>query len=357
MVVTVQDELVRLLPKAELHVHIEGTFEPELMLEIAERNGLQHKVPFGNVEDARAAYRFNNLQEFLDIYYIGCKVLITQKDFHDLMAAYLTRAAAENVVRAEIFFDPQSHTSRGITWETMLNGFHSAMQEAQQQHGMSTDLIMCFLRHEGAEAAWQTLQEALPFKDRFIAVGLDSSELGFPPLLFTRTYAEAAKHGLRAVAHAGEEGPPEYVWAAIRELKVERIDHGIRSLEDPELVQYLRKTQLPLTVCPFSNVKLKVCPDADTYHAKLADLLGRGLCTCINSDDPAYFGGYVNQNLASVVRTLDLTPERVLELVQNSFRAAFISEEQRTVYLQKTQSVYYSVVMTTLLINSRDAVA
>mmetsp|Transcript_21070 Transcript_21070/g.63407 ORF Transcript_21070/g.63407 Transcript_21070/m.63407 type:complete len:267 (-) Transcript_21070:13-813(-) len=260
------------------------------------------------------------------------------------MEAYLRRAAADNVVRAEMFFDPQSHTSRGVGFDTFLAGFHSAMKEAKERDGISTDLIMCFLRHEGQELAWQTLMQALPYKDKFIAVGLDSSEAGFPPSLFTKTYQEAAKHGLRAVAHAGEEGPPAYVWEAIRDLKVERIDHGIRSLEDPELVDYLRTSQLPLTVCPFSNVRLKVFPTEEQYHVKLKKLLSAGLCTCINSDDPAYFGGYVNSNFVSIAEALDLPPPRILELVLNSFTAAFITPAQRAEYQARAHAVYDEVM-------------
>ncbi|MDX2466721.1 MAG: adenosine deaminase, partial [Acidimicrobiia bacterium] len=286
------DEFLRGIPKAELHLHIEGTLEPEMMFEIAGRNGI--KTNFQSVDELRAAYDFNNLQEFLNIYYEGASALQTEQDFFDMTMAYLRRAAADGVRRAEIFFDPQTHTDRGIPFEVFLTGIDAAIKAAPRDLGVSADLIMCFLRHLPADAAMATLEASLPHRDKIIGVGLDSSESGFPPELFTDVFARAAAEDLHLVAHAGEEGPPEYVWGALDVLNVERIDHGVRALEDPELVQRLVDDQVPLTVCPLSNIKLGGFARMEEHP--LAKMLDLGLKVTINSDDPAYFGGYVGDN-------------------------------------------------------------
>ena len=316
---------LRDLPKAELHVHIEGTLEPETIFALAERNGVA--LPFATVEDLRAAYDFRDLQSFLDLYYAGASVLLTEDDFHDMAAAYLARARADGVIRAEIFFDPQTHTARGVAMATVIGGLTRALAAARGQ-GMSCDLILCFLRHLDEAEAIATLRAALPHRDVFIGVGLDSSEVGHPPEKFARVFAEARSHGLRVVAHAGEEGPPAYVWGALDVLGAERIDHGVRSLEDPALVARLARDRVPLTVCPFSNVRLRVC-DTLADHP-LRRMLRAGLRVTINSDDPAYFGGYVAANWIDTVAALGLGRDEVVEIARNSFDAAFVDEGTRT---------------------------
>ena len=318
-------EFLRGLPKAELHVHIEGTLEPELMFEIADRNNIA--TGYGSVGELRAAYEFNNLQEFLDIYYQGAEVLLTEQDFYDMAFAYLDRAAADGVRRAEIFFDPQTHTDRGISFETVVNGLHAATVDAERDLGISSALIMSFLRHLPAAAAMATLETSLPHRDKFIAVGLDSSEVGFPPEIFADVFARAHAEGLHLVAHAGEEGPPDYVWGALDVLNVERIDHGVRSLEDATLVQRLVDDDMPLTVCPFSNIELGSFSRLEEHP--LGQMLDLGLKVTINSDDPAYFGGYVGDNYTKTYEALGLSLEQMVILARNSLEATFLSEEEQ----------------------------
>jgi adenosine deaminase len=312
------------LPKAELHVHIEGTLEPETIFALARRNGIA--LAHSSVEALRAAYAFDDLQSFLDIYYAGASVLLTADDFHDMAAAYLERAAAHNVIRAEIFFDPQTHTARGVAMETVIAGLTRALDAARAK-GMSCDLILCFLRHLSEEDAFATLAAALPHRAAFIGVGLDSSEVGHPPEKFARVFAEARRLGLHVVAHAGEEGPPAYVWGALDVLGAERIDHGVRSLEDADLVARLVRDRVPLTVCPFSNVRLKVC--ATLADHPLKRMLDAGLAVTINSDDPAYFGGYVGANWRETCVALGLTRGEAITVARNGFDAAFVDAATR----------------------------
>ena len=319
------DTFLRGLPKAELHLHIEGTLEPDLMLEIARRNNVATK--YGSVEELQAAYEFNNLQEFLDIYYEGAAVLQTEQDFYDMTLAYLQRAAADGVRRAEIFFDPQTHTDRGIPFAVFLGGIHEATVVGKRDLGVSADLIMCFLRHLSAEAAMETLEESMPYRDKIIGVGLDSSEVGFPPEVFADAFSRARAEDLHLVAHAGEEGPPEYVWGALDVLDVERIDHGIRALEDPTLVRRLVEDQVPLTVCPLSNVKLAAV-DQLAEHP-LPKMLELGLKVTINSDDPAYFGGYVGSNYIQSYEALAMSIDQMVTLARNSLDATFLGDADK----------------------------
>jgi adenosine deaminase len=313
------------LPKAELHLHIEGTLEPEMMFALAARNGTT--LPFPDVEAVRAAYRFTNLQSFLDIYYQGAQVLRTREDFADLMAAYLEKAAADGVVHAEIFFDPQTHTGRGIGFDVFMAGFREAMADARRVDGISSSLILCFLRHLGGEAALATIEEASEHLEGVVAVGLDSSEVGYPPELFVAAYDRARELGLRAVAHGGEEGPPSYIAGALDALGAERIDHGIRCLEDPALVDRLRRERIPLTVCPFSNVALKVVDRLEDHP--LPRLLDEDLLVTINSDDPAYFGGYVGDNYRGIASAFDLDGDTLAGLAANSIEASFLDQETK----------------------------
>jgi adenosine deaminase len=319
------------LPKAELHLHIEGTLEPELMFELARRNGVS--LPYASVEDVRRAYVFSDLQSFLDIYYAGCRVLLAEQDFYDLTWAYLERAAVQGVRHAEIFFDAQTHTDRGVPFETVATGIHRALQDGQSRLGITSGLILCFLRHLSAEAAMRTLVAALPFREWILAVGLDSSEVGHPPAKFKDVYDRARESGLLAVAHAGEEGPPAYVWEALDVLKARRIDHGVRSVEDERLVGRLVEEQIPLTVCPLSNVKLRVFPNLRAHNLK--QLLDRGLLVTVNSDDPAYFGGYVADNFQASAAALDISREQLITLARNSFVASFLPEQQKRAYLDE----------------------
>jgi adenine deaminase len=319
------------LPKAELHVHIEGTLEPEVMFEIARRNSIT--LPYASVDDVRRAYVFSDLQSFLDIYYSGCRVLLKEQDFYDLTWGYLTRAAAQGVRHAEIFFDPQTHTDRGVSFETVVTGIHRALQDGRTRLDITSGLILCFLRHLSAEAAMRTLTEALPYREWILAVGLDSSEVGHPPVKFRNAYDRAREAGLLAVAHAGEEGPPAYVWEALDILKVRRIDHGVRSIEDKRLVSRLVEEQIPLTVCPLSNVKLRVFPNLKSHNLK--QMLDRGLLVTVNSDDPAYFGGYVADNFQASAAALDLSREQLLLLARNSFVASFLPDEAKRVHLEE----------------------
>jgi adenosine deaminase len=313
------------IPKAELHLHVEGTLEPELMFELAKRNALRLRFP--SVEAVRRAYQFTSLQSFLDIYYEGAKVLLREQDFYDLTWAYLERAHADGVRHAEIFFDPQTHTDRGIAFETVFTGIRRALDDAEHALRMSSRLILCFLRHLTAEAAMETLQAALPFKDGLAAVGLDSSEVGHPPRKFAAVFERARAAGLVAVAHAGEEGPPEYIWEALDVLQARRIDHGVRCLEDPRLVERLRADRIPLTVCPLSNVKLRVFATMAEHNLKR--LLAEGLCVTVNSDDPAYFGGYIAANYRAAEQGLGLSREDLLTLARNSFRASFLAPPEK----------------------------
>ncbi|AXK40615.1 adenosine deaminase [Crenobacter cavernae] len=322
---TQQEALIRALPKVELHLHIEGSLEPEMMFELARRNGI--KLPYDSVEAVREAYDFDNLQSFLDLYYAGAGVLITEQDFYDLTWAYLKRCEADKVVHTEIFFDPQTHTDRGIAFETVLNGIRRALKDGNEQLRISSKLIMSFLRHLSEEEGFKTLEMARPYLEQIDGVGLDSSEVGHPPSKFERLFAECKALGLPRVAHAGEEGPPEYVWEAIKLLDVCRIDHGVRALEDEKLVESLAETRLPLTVCPYSNVKLKVFDRLADHN--LRDLLAKGLCATVNSDDPAYFGGYVQENYLGCARELKLSVEEILQLVKNGFEACWLEEGER----------------------------
>jgi adenosine deaminase len=317
------------LPKAELHLHIEGTLEPELMFELARRNGI--RLPYASVEEVRRAYVFSDLQSFLDIYYAGCRVLLTEQDFYDLTRAYLTKAATQGVRHAEIFFDPQTHTDRGVPFESVITGIQRALQDGETRIGITSGLILCFLRHLSADTAMQTLSEALSYREWILAVGLDSSEVGHPPSKFRAVYDRAREAGLLAVAHAGEEGPPAYVWEALDILKARRIDHGVRCVEDERLVGRLVEEQIPLTVCPLSNVKLRVFPTLEQHNLKR--LLDRGLLVTVNSDDPAYFGGYVGDNFQASAAALRLGRDLLLTLARNSFVASFLQEEQRRAYL------------------------
>ncbi len=318
-------ELARAIPKAELHIHIEGSLEPELIFALAQRNGVALSYP--SVEALRAAYAFTDLQSFLDIYYAGASVLLTPQDFHDMAWAYFLRAKADNVVHTELFFDPQTHTARGVPMAAVIEGLSSACKKAEAELGISSALILCFLRHLSEEDAFATLEAALPFREHFIGVGLDSSELGHPPEKFERVFARCRELGLKVVAHAGEEGPPEYMWQAIDLLKVQRIDHGVAALQDPLLMAELAHTRLPLTVCPLSNLKL--CVVKDLREHPLKKMLDAGLCVTVNSDDPAYFGGYMNANFEQTVAALNLGREDVIQLARNSFEASFCSEERR----------------------------
>jgi adenosine deaminase len=322
---TTPAQLAAAIPKAELHIHIEGSLEPELIFALAQRNGLS--LPYASVDALREAYAFTNLQSFLDIYYAGASVLLHEADFHDMAWAYFLRAKADNVVHAELFFDPQTHTARGVPMATVIQGLASACVRAREELGVSASLILCFLRHLSEEDAFATLEAALPFREHFIGVGLDSSEVGHPPSKFSRVFARCRALGLHVVAHAGEEGPPAYIWEALNDLQTERIDHGVRSLEDPALVAELARRRVPLTVCPLSNLKLCVVNDLRQHPMKR--LLDAGLCATVNSDDPAYFGGYMNANFVQTVEALELSRDDVITLARNSFEASFVSAPRR----------------------------
>jgi len=329
--------LLRAMPKAELHIHIEGSLEPELIFALAQRNGVALAYP--SVEALRAAYAFTDLQSFLDIYYAGASVLLTAQDFEDMAMAYFTRAAADKVVHAELFFDPQTHTARGVSFATVIAGLSRGGERAQRELGVSSALILCFLRHLSEEEAFATLEEAMPYLDQFIGVGLDSSERGHPPEKFARVFARCRELGLHLVAHAGEEGPPEYIWSALDVLRVERIDHGVRCVEDPRLVQRLVRDRVPLTVCPLSNVKL--CVFKTMAEHNLATLLDAGLVATVNSDDPAYFGGYMNQNFIETFEGLpQLTAQHAHRLASNSFAASFAPESDKRRWQDALDAVF-----------------
>jgi adenosine deaminase len=336
--------LLRGMPKAELHIHIEGSLEPELIFALAARNGVA--LAYDSVESLRAAYAFSDLQSFLDIYYAGASVLLQEADFHDMAMAYFRRAAADHVVHAELFFDPQTHTERGVPIEVVIDGLVRACEAAEAEFGITSLLILCFLRHLTEEAAFDTLAQALPsiekHRSRLVGVGLDSSERGHPPEKFARVYARCHELGLRLVAHAGEEGPPAYIWSALDVLKVERIDHGVRCVEDPSLVARLAAERVPLTVCPLSNVKLRVF-DTLAQH-NLARLLELGLCVTVNSDDPAYFGGYINQNFVETFEALpSLTSAHAYTLARNGFEASFATSTQKAQWIDLLDSYFLAV--------------
>jgi len=327
------EEFIRGIPKAELHLHIEGTLEPEMAFELARKHRVS--MPYSSVEALRHAYRFTDLQSFLDVYYQGANVLRDESDFHVLTTAYLRRAHADGVVHAEIFFDPQTHTTRGVPFEAVIGGIHSALAEGERTLGITHRLILCFLRHLSAEDAMATLEQALPHPGTIAAVGLDSSELGHPPAKFAAVFARARSAGLLAVAHAGEEGPPLYVREALDLLEVKRIDHGVRSEEDPALLERLARERVPLTVCPLSNVRLRVFERMEDHN--LRRLLQRGLCVTVNSDDPAYFGGYLAENYLAAYRALDLSRAEIVQLASNSIEASFLTQSEKEDWLRKVR--------------------
>jgi adenosine deaminase len=327
----VKDSFSFHLPKAELHLHIEGTLEPELIFTLADRNRIALKYP--SMDALRAAYQFTDLQSFLTLYYASMIVLRTEQDFADLASAYFVRAHRQGVVHAEIFFDPQAHTMRGVPYQTVIDGLWSIVRESKARYGITSKLIMCFLRDQSAESAMATLEAALPFGDRLVGVGLDSAERGHPPRKFQAVFDRARANGLLAVAHAGEEGPPEYVWEALEILKVDRVDHGVRSLEDPKLVSHLRDRRIPLTVCPFSNVRLRVVDTLRDHPLK--KMIDAGLMCTVNSDDPAYFGGYVAENYDAVADALALSSEALVSLARNSIAASFLDAAERESYLKQ----------------------
>ena len=329
-------ELLRRMPKAELHIHIEGSLEPALIFALAKRNGIS--LPYASEADLAKAYAFSNLQSFLDIYYAGASVLQTEQDFFDMAYAYLQKAAADNVIHTEIFFDPQTHTARGIAMGTVMQGLHRACVQAQTQLGVSARLILCFLRHLSEAEGFATLEQALPFRDCFIGVGLDSSELGHPPEKFAQLFKRCRELDLHLVAHAGEEGPPAYIWSALDVLQVERIDHGVQSLRDPVLVQRLVQDRIALTVCPFSNVKLRVFDRLHDHN--LGSMLAAGLLAPVNSDDPAYFGGYMNDNLVQTFSATGLQAVQAYQLAANSFEASFLDVSVKRQHLDRLQNLF-----------------
>ena len=330
--------LLRAMPKAELHMHIEGSLEPELIFAMGQRNGVALNYP--SVEALRSAYVFNNLQEFLDIYHAGTTVLKTEQDFCDMANAYLARAQADNVVHAEIFFDTQTHTGHGLGTETVINGLHRACAEAPARFGITASLILCFLRHLSEEDAFECLEQALPLRDKIVGIGLASSEVGHPPEKFARVFARARELGFRLVAHAGEEAPPAYIWSALDVLKVERIDHGVQAIHDAALMQRLAQDRIPLTVCPLSNLKLCVFPTLAQHN--LRRMLDAGIVATVNSDDPAYFGGYIVDNFTQTFAALGMTSQHAYQLARNSFEASFIDASLRAQYVQRLDAVFDS---------------
>ena len=329
-------ELLRAMPKAELHIHIEGSLEPEMIFALAQRNGVQ--LPYPNVESLRTAYAFTDLQSFLDLYYAGASVLLREQDFYDMAWAYFVRAHADHVVRAELFFDPQTHTARGVPMQDVIQGLSRACADAQEKLGISAALILCFLRHLSEEDAMATLQQAMPWRAHFIGVGLDSSEIGHPPEKFARVFARARELGLHVVAHAGEEGPPAYVWGALDVLQVERIDHGVQAIHDDALMQRLVDTQVPLTVCPLSNLKLCVFKDLADHN--LGKMLDAGVRVTIHSDDPAYFGGYLLENYLQTFAALQLEAPHAYKLAANSLEASFAPEQDKHRWMHELKQVF-----------------
>ena len=329
-------ELLRRMPKAELHMHIEGSLEPELLFAMAKRNAVQFAYP--DVASLQSAYVFDNLQSFLDIYHQGTMVLKVEQDFYDMTHGYLKRAAADNVLHTEIFFDTQTHTAHGLDAGVVINGLHRACADAQAQFGMTASLILCFLRHLSEDEAFEALEQALPLRDKIVGIGLASSELGHPPEKFAKVFARCRELGFRLVAHAGEEGPPAYIWSALDVLKVERIDHGVQAIRDAALMQRLVKDEIPLTVCPLSNLKLRVFPDLS--HHNIGKMLDAGIVATINSDDPAYFGGYINENFTQTFAALGLTAKHAHLLAHNSFKASFIDDSLRQTYFDRLNEVF-----------------
>ena len=324
-------EFIKKVPKAELHLHIEGTLEPEHMFELAKRNNVS--IPYNNVEEVKSAYNFQNLDSFLNIYYQGSKVLIHEKDFFNLTWAYILKCKEDNIVHTEIFFDPQTHLDRGISFDIVINGISKALDKANLEFGLTSKIIMCFLRHLDEESGFKVLDQALKYKNKIVGVGLDSSELGNPPKKFEKLFQKARDEGFLTVAHAGEEGPPEYIWDSINLLKVKRIDHGVQSLKDEKLVDLLIKEQIPLTVCPLSNIKLCVFDKIENHNLK--KMLNKGLLVMVNSDDPAYFGGYLNKNLTETQLALDLSLEEIKTLIINSFKSSFLKDNKKKEWIDK----------------------
>tara|TARA_B100001123_G_C15313268_1_gene1025223 strand:+ start:138 stop:1133 length:996 start_codon:yes stop_codon:yes gene_type:complete len=324
-------EFIKNTPKAELHLHIEGTLEPNLLFKLAKKNNIQ--IPFKNVEEIKSAYNFSNLESFLKIFYHGSKVLVNEEDFFDLTWAYALKCKEDNVVHTEIFFDPQTHLNRGVNFNTVINGIYKALLKANKEFDLSFKIIMCFLRHLNEASAFKVLEEALVHKDKIVGVGLDSSEIGHPPRKFEKVFKKAREEGFLTVAHAGEEGPPEYIWEALNLLKVKRIDHGVQCLADEKLVTKLRNEQIPLTVCPLSNIKLCVFDKLNEHNLK--KMLSKKLMVMVNSDDPAYFGGYVNKNLIDTQAALGLSMEEVKTLIVNSFKSSFLKEETKKHWIEK----------------------
>tara|TARA_Y100000590_G_scaffold167529_1_gene191744 strand:+ start:1140 stop:2129 length:990 start_codon:yes stop_codon:yes gene_type:complete len=324
-------EFINKSPKAELHLHIEGTLEPDLMFELAKRNNI--KIPFKDIDDVKKAYNFSNLESFLKIYYEGAKVLVKEQDFFDLTWEYVLKCKENNIVHTEIFFDPQTHTDRGINFNTVINGIYEALKKAQKEFNLSFKIIMCFLRHLDEDSCFKILDEAIIHKNKIFGVGLDSSETGNPPEKFKKLFKKASENNFVTVAHAGEEGPPEYIWQALNLLNVKRIDHGVQCLKDEKLVKELFKSQIPLTVCPLSNIKLKVFNKLEDHNLK--KMLDKKLMVMINSDDPAYFGGYLNQNLIEIQAALNLSKDDVKTLLVNSFKSSFLEEEKKSEWISK----------------------
>ena len=325
------EEFIKKSPKAELHLHIEGTLEPELMFSLAKRNNI--KIPFKNIDDVKKAYNFNNLDSFLKIYYEGAKVLIKEQDFFDLTWAYILKCKEDNIVHTEIFFDPQTHTDRGIDFDIIINGIFNALKKAEKEFGLSFKIIMCFLRHLSEDECFQILDKALAHKDKIYGVGLDSSEKGNPPKKFEKLFKKASENEFITVAHAGEEGPPEYIWEALNLLNVSRIDHGVQCLKDEKLVEILTKNQIPLTVCPLSNIKLKVFNTLEDHNLK--KMLEKKLMVMVNSDDPAYFGGYLNKNFIEIQKALNLSYEEIKTLLANSFKSSFMKDTKKEEWISK----------------------
>ena len=324
-------EFIKKTPKAELHLHIEGTLEPELLFNLANRNDI--KIPFANVDEIKSAYSFSNLESFLKIFYQGSRVLIKEQDFFDLTWAYAKKCKENNVVHTEIFFDPQTHVNRGINFGTVINGIYKALQKANEEFGLTSKIIMCFLRHLDEASAFEILDQALVHKDKIVGIGLDSSEVGHPPRKFEKLFNKAIEKGFLTVAHAGEEGPPEYIWEALNLLKVKRIDHGVQCFHDEKLIQKLRDEQIPLTVCPLSNIKLRVFNKLEEHNLK--KMLNKELMVMVNSDDPAYFGGYINKNLIECQTALNLSMKEVKALIINSFKSSFLKEEKKNEWISK----------------------
>ena len=333
------DDIISSMPKAELHLHIEGTLEPELMFKLAKKNNIT--LPFSSIQEIKNAYNFNNLQEFLDIYYQGADVLITEQDFYDLTFAYLKKASEQNVKHVEFFFDPQTHTDRGISFKTVFNGIYMATLEAEKEFGITSFIILSFLRHLSEGKAFEILEQSLPYKDKIIAIGLDSSELGNPPEKFERVYKKAKELGFKLVAHAGEEGPVDYIWSALNVLKIDRIDHGNASLEDNKLVEYLVENKIALTTCPLSNLELKVVDDLKNHPIK--KMLDKGIVATINSDDPSYFGGYINENFIETAENLSLSISDLKQLSINSFEASFLNKEKKKYWVKYIDEYFYSL--------------